>query len=164
MNKLFRPQRLPITVATSAPEPSRAAGGARAVSEAIDRIGLLGSRQQQKLLKVLQAIESDSAHLSQPASPTEEQALDPQDKLRLRVEEAQDAICVRMEVLSNWGNASWVGLAEVEFFDLNNTKLYVSPRDVDVRGTDTPGDLGHLVSQNLPVSGRSPTVNLGLVF
>nr|XP_019610228.1 PREDICTED: protein KIAA0556 homolog isoform X1 [Rhinolophus sinicus] len=144
------PERLPITVATSAPEPSRAAGGARAVSEAIDRIGLLGSRQQQKLLKVLQAIESDSAHLSQPASPTEEQALDPQDKLRLRAEEAQDAICVRMEVLSNWGNASWVGLTEVEFFDLNNTKLCVSPRDVDVRGTDTPGDLGHLVSRNLP--------------
>lgn len=35
-------------------------------------------RQQQKLLKVLQAIESDSAHLSRAASPTEEQALDPQ--------------------------------------------------------------------------------------
>lgn len=82
----------------------------------------------------------------------------------MRAEEAQDAICVRMEVLSNWGNASWVGLTEVEFFDLNNTKLYVSARDVDVRGTDTPGDPGHLVSRNLPVSGRSPTVNLGLVF
>lgn len=35
-------------------------------------------RQQQKLLKVLQAIENDSAHLSRVVSPTEEQVLDPE--------------------------------------------------------------------------------------
>ncbi|KAB0383108.1 hypothetical protein FD755_005025, partial [Muntiacus reevesi] len=73
------PELPPITTATSTQEPARAAGGARAVSEAIDRIGLLGSRQQQKLLKVLQAIESDSTHLSLVVSPTEEQVLDPED-------------------------------------------------------------------------------------
>ncbi|XP_014650074.1 PREDICTED: uncharacterized protein KIAA0556 homolog isoform X2 [Ceratotherium simum simum] len=142
------PELLRITVATSAQEPSRAAGGARAVSEAIDRIGLLGSRQQQRLLKVLQAIESDSAHVGQVVSPTEEQVPNPEDKSRMKAEEIKDAVYVTMEILSNWGNASWVGLTEVEFFDLNNTKLYVSPHDVDIRNTDTPGDLGHLVNRN----------------
>ncbi|XP_059752793.1 katanin-interacting protein isoform X5 [Balaenoptera ricei] len=137
------------STATSAQEQSKAAGGARAVSEAIDRIGLLGSRQQQKVLKVLQAIESDSAQLSQVVSPTEEQVLDPEDKSGPKAEEIKDAIYVTMEILSNWGSASWVGLTEVEFFDRNNTKLYVSPRDVAVRNSDTPGELGHLVSRNL---------------
>uniref|UniRef100_A0A4W2C8H5 Katanin interacting protein n=1 Tax=Bos indicus x Bos taurus TaxID=30522 RepID=A0A4W2C8H5_BOBOX len=143
------PELPPITTVTSTQEPARAAGGARAVSEAINRIGLLGSRQQQKLLKVLQAIESDSARLGWVVSPTEEQVLDPEDKSGPKAEEIKDAIYVTMEILSNWGNTSWVGLTEVEFFDLNNTKLYVSPHDVDIRNTDMPGDLGHLVSRNL---------------
>ncbi|KAM7148857.1 katanin-interacting protein isoform 1-T1 [Molossus nigricans] len=142
-------QQLPITEVTSAQEPSRAAGGARAVSEAIDRIGLLGSRQQQKLLKVLQVIESDSAHVSRVASPTEEQVLDPEDTLRTQAEGVKDAIYVTVEILSNWGSPSWVGLTEVEFFDLSNTKLYVSPHDVDVRNTDAPGALGQLVNRTL---------------
>nr|KAF6489779.1 hypothetical protein HJG59_007249 [Molossus molossus] len=143
------PEQLPITEVTSAQEPSRAAGGARAVSEAIDRIGLLGSRQQQKLLKVLQVIESDSAHVSRVASPTEEQVLDPEDTLRTQAEGVKDAIYVTVEILSNWGSPSWVGLTEVEFFDLSNTKLYVSPHDVDVRNTDAPGALGQLVNRTL---------------
>nr|XP_023471850.1 protein KIAA0556 homolog isoform X4 [Equus caballus] len=151
------PELLPITVATSTQEPSRAAGGARAVSEAMDRICLLGSRQQQKLLKGLQAVESDSAHLGQVVSPTEKPVLDPEDKLRMKVEEIKDAIYVTMEILSNWGNASWVGLTEVEFFDLNHTKLYVSPHDVDIRNTDAPGDLGHLVNRNL-ASKKDPSL------
>ena len=45
------PQLPPITTATSTQEPARAAGGARAVSEAIDRIGLLGSRYLSKRLQ-----------------------------------------------------------------------------------------------------------------
>ncbi|XP_032698591.1 LOW QUALITY PROTEIN: protein KIAA0556 homolog [Lontra canadensis] len=146
---------LPTAVATSTTspaspqEPSRAAGGARAVSEAIDRIGLLGSRQQQRLLKVLQAIESDSAQLSTVASATEECVPDPEDKLRIKGGDIEDAIYVTLEILSNWGHASWVGLTEVEFFDLHNTKLYVSPHDVDVRTTNTPGEPGHLVNRSL---------------
>ncbi|XP_047570336.1 katanin-interacting protein isoform X1 [Lutra lutra] len=137
------------TSSTSPQEPSRAAGGARAVSEAIDRIGLLGSRQQQRLLKVLQAIESDSAQLSMVASATEECVPDPEDKLRIKGGDIKDAIYVTLEILSNWGHASWVGLTEVEFFDLHNTKLYVSPHDVDVRTTNTPGEPGHLVNRSL---------------
>ncbi|VFV42972.1 uncharacterized protein LYPA_23C000470 [Lynx pardinus] len=62
-----------------------------------------------------------------------------------------------MEILSNWGHTSWVGLMEVEFFDRNNTKLYVSPHDVDIRNTDTPGDLGHLVNRNL-ASKKDPSL------
>ncbi|XP_059548446.1 katanin-interacting protein isoform X3 [Myotis daubentonii] len=142
------PELLPITMETNTEEPSQAAGGARAVSAAIDRIGLLGSRQQQKLLEVLRAIESDSAHVSRVASPAEEQVLAPEDKLGVNTE-MKDAIYVTMEILSNWGNLSWVGLTEVEFFDLDNTKLYVSPHDVDIRNADMPGDLGQLVNRNL---------------
>ncbi|XP_045428482.1 katanin-interacting protein isoform X3 [Pipistrellus kuhlii] len=142
-------QPLPITMETSTEEPSQAAGGARAVSAAIDRIGLLGNRQQQKLLEVLRAIESDSAHASRMASPAEEQVPAPEDKLAVKAEEMKDAIYVTMEILSNWGSPSWVGLTEVEFFDLDNTKLYVSPHDVDIRNADSPGDLGQLVNRNL---------------
>uniref|UniRef100_A0A8C5Y5X8 Katanin interacting protein n=1 Tax=Microcebus murinus TaxID=30608 RepID=A0A8C5Y5X8_MICMU len=144
---------LPIATATTPQEPSRAAAGDKAIDQAIDRISLLGSRQQQKLLKVLQAIESDSAHLGGVVSPTEEQGPDPEDKLRMRAEEIKDAVYVTMEILSNWGNPLWVGLTEVEFFDLNDTKLYVSPHDVDIRNTDTPGHLGYLVNRNL--SGKN---------
>ena len=78
------------------------------------------------------------------------------DKSGPNAEEIKDAIYVTMEILSNWGNTSWVGLTEVEFFDLNNTKLYVSPHDVDIRNADVPGDLGHLVNRNLAVSGGGP--------
>ncbi|XP_045398806.1 katanin-interacting protein isoform X6 [Lemur catta] len=143
------PELLPIATATTPQEPSRAAGGDKAIDQAIDRIGLVGSRQQQKLLKVLQAIESDSAHLSGVVSPTEDQVPDPEDKRRTRPEEIKDAVYVTMEILSNWGNPLWVGLTEVEFFDLNDSKLYVSPHDVDIRNTDTPGHLGYLVNRNL---------------
>uniref|UniRef100_G1RLK3 Katanin interacting protein n=1 Tax=Nomascus leucogenys TaxID=61853 RepID=G1RLK3_NOMLE len=140
---------LPITTATTTQEPARAAGGARAINQAMDRIGLLGSRQQQKLLKVLQALESDSAHLGRVVSPTKEQVSEAEDKQRMRADEIKDAIYVTMEILSNWGNSWWVGLTEVEFFDLNDTKLYVSPHDVDIRNTAMPGELGRLVNRNL---------------
>ncbi|XP_053410642.1 katanin-interacting protein isoform X2 [Nycticebus coucang] len=142
---------LPITTATTTPEQFRAAGGDKAIDQAIDRIGLLGSRQQHKLLKVLQAIESDTAHFSGVVSPTEDQVLDVEDKQTMKAEEIKDAVYVTMEILSNWGNPLWVGLTEVEFFDLNDTKLYVSPHDVDIRNTDTPGHLGCLVNRNLAV-------------
>lgn len=81
----------------------------------------------------------------------------------MKAEEPKDAIYVTMEILSNWGSPAWVGLTEVEFFDLNNTKLYVSPHDVDIRNTDTPGDLGQLVNRNA-VSGGGPGARLGWCF
>lgn len=82
----------------------------------------------------------------------------------MEAEEMRDAIYVTMEILSTWGSRSWVGLTEVEFFDLDNTKLYVSPHDVDVRNTDTPGDLGLLVNRNLEVGGGGTGASLGLMI
>lgn len=147
---------LPVTLeATSTQKPAQMAGGGHAVSEAIGRIGLLESRQQQKLLKVLQSIESDSAYLSQLASPAEEPLRDLEGPGRPDVEEIQDAVYVTMEILSNWGDLAWVGLLEVEFFDQTDTKLYVSPHDVDIRNADVPGNLSQLVNRHLSGSGTS---------
>lgn len=69
------------------------------------------------------------------------------------MEEIQDAVYVTMEILSNWGDLAWVGLLEVEFFDQTDTKLYVSPHDVDIRNTDVPGNLSQLVNRHLAGSG-----------
>ncbi|XP_047389594.1 katanin-interacting protein isoform X3 [Sciurus carolinensis] len=143
----------PKALVTTSPEPPRTAGGARAVSHAIDRIGLWGCRQQQKLLKVLQAIESDSAHFSGMVVSSKEQDLDPEDKWRMAPAEVGEAVHVTMEILSTWGSASRVGLTEVEFFDLSSTKLYVSPHDVEVRSAGEPGQAGSLVNRDLASEG-----------
>ncbi|KQK84800.1 hypothetical protein AAES_45431 [Amazona aestiva] len=63
--------------------------------------------------------------------------------------EVQDAIYVTMELLSNWGNPINVGLSKVEFFDLYNKKIFMSPHDVDIRNADNPGDLCCLVNKSL---------------
>uniref|UniRef100_A0A4X2KHU6 Katanin interacting protein n=1 Tax=Vombatus ursinus TaxID=29139 RepID=A0A4X2KHU6_VOMUR len=136
-----------LSIASVVSEPSETSGGTNAVTEAIERIGLLGSRQQKKLLKVLQAIENDPAHLSHVGP--EEPVSYLENTLKSKVEEIKDAIYVTMEILSNWGNEVCVGLTEVEFFDLNNEKVFVSPHDVDIRNTDKPGDLSCLINRNL---------------
>lgn len=151
------PELLAVIPVTTNPELCRAAGGANASNQATDRTGPLGSRQQHKLLGVLHTMESDTAHLSRVAVPTEKHILDPEEKWRARIDEIEDAIYVTMEILSNWGNASWVGLTEVQFFDLNDIKLYVSPHDVDIRNTVLPGKLGCLVNRDL-VSKKDPPV------
>uniref|UniRef100_A0A8C9PMX5 Katanin interacting protein n=1 Tax=Spermophilus dauricus TaxID=99837 RepID=A0A8C9PMX5_SPEDA len=147
----------PKALVTSSPEPPGTAAGARAVDQAIDRIGLWGSRQQQKLLEVLQAIESDSAHFSGIVVSSKERAQDPEDNWRMAPGDMGDAVCVTIEILSTWGSVSRVGLTEVEFFDVSNTKLYVSPHDVAVQSSGSPGDLGSLVNRNL-ASERDPPV------
>ncbi|KAM7329310.1 hypothetical protein ACRRTK_010923 [Alexandromys fortis] len=157
------PELLAVTPVTTNPELHRAAGGANASNQAMDRTGPLGSRQQQKLLGVLQTTENDTTHLSRVAVPTEKPVLDPEEKWRARADEIEDAIYVTMEILSNWGNASWVGLTEVQFFDLNDTKLYVSPHDVDIRNTVLPGKLGCLVNRDL-VSASIIPISLGTLI
>ncbi|KFW07344.1 Uncharacterized protein KIAA0556, partial [Eurypyga helias] len=69
--------------------------------------------------------------------------------------EVRDAIYVTMELLSNWGNPVNVGLSEVEFFDLSNEKIFVSPHDVDIRNADNAGDLCCLVNKNLNTTKES---------
>ncbi|NXU40502.1 K0556 protein, partial [Drymodes brunneopygia] len=69
--------------------------------------------------------------------------------------EVHDAIYVTMELLSNWGNPANVGLSQVEFFDLHNERIFVSPHDVDIRNADNPGDLCCLVNKNLNLPKES---------
>ncbi|XP_063082778.1 katanin-interacting protein isoform X5 [Cavia porcellus] len=139
---------LPTAMVNTMPGPPRIAGEDQLIQQTIPRTGLSESRQQQKFLEVPQAIEDDSTHPKEVAAPSEEQVLDTKDKWRLSTGETKDAVFVTMEIMSNWGNPSWVGLTEVEFFDLNYTKLYVSPHDVDVQNTTEPGELGFLVNRN----------------
>ncbi|KAK7833252.1 hypothetical protein U0070_017251 [Myodes glareolus] len=87
----------------------------------------------------------------------------PEGKWRARADEIEDAIYVTMEILSNWGNASWVGLTEVQFFDLNDIKLYVSPHDVDIRNAVLPGKLGCLVNRDLVPASIIP-MSLGTLI
>ncbi|XP_029139173.1 protein KIAA0556 homolog [Protobothrops mucrosquamatus] len=65
--------------------------------------------------------------------------------------EVRDAIYITIEILSNWGDVSRVGLTEVEFFDLNFERVFVSPHDVDIRHADPPGELSYLVNQSTNV-------------
>lgn len=53
---------------------------------------------------------------------------------------------VTMEILSNWGHSSQVGLTEIQFFCPQNQKLFVSPHDLDIRNTEQPGNLDALVN------------------
>uniref|UniRef100_A0A8C5TXH2 Katanin interacting protein n=1 Tax=Malurus cyaneus samueli TaxID=2593467 RepID=A0A8C5TXH2_9PASS len=69
--------------------------------------------------------------------------------------EVHDAIYVTMELLSNWGDPASVGLRQVEFFDLHNEKMFVSPHDVDIRNADNAGDLCCLVNKNLNLTKES---------
>ncbi|XP_028561316.2 katanin-interacting protein isoform X1 [Podarcis muralis] len=131
----------PFPPASATNEPPQKLQEGSVVSTAMERIGHLGNRQQKKLLKVLQEIESQSSCRSSPVL----------GQLELE-REVRDAIYITVEILSNWGNATRVGLTEVEFFDLHHAKVFVSPHDVDIRHADMPGELGCLVNRNSKVS------------
>ncbi|XP_029858365.1 katanin-interacting protein isoform X3 [Aquila chrysaetos chrysaetos] len=114
------------------------------------------SPQKKKLLKVLPEPESPSACDNELSRSDDKPEVD--SMLREKVTtsmEVHDAIYVTMELLSNWGNPVNVGLSEVEFFDLYNEKIIVSPHDVDIRNADNPGDLCCLVNKNLNITKES---------
>ncbi|XP_073398867.1 katanin-interacting protein isoform X2 [Dendrobates tinctorius] len=102
------------------------------ISQAIERITLMELSQQKKLLKVLQNI--DKEHVSgsdlKVCSPPAE----------------RDAIYITVEIISNWGNPYTVGLTEIQFFNMKDQKMFVSPHDVDIRNAAFPGDLHCLVN------------------
>ncbi|XP_063790297.1 katanin-interacting protein isoform X2 [Pseudophryne corroboree] len=110
------------------------------ITQAIEGINLLELSQQKKLLKVLQNIDTNSASYNEPK----------EDNLKYNLpavnDAVNDAVYITVEIISNWGNPYSVGLTEVQFFDLKNQKIYVSPHDVDIRNTDFPGDLHCLVN------------------
>ncbi|NP_001088144.1 protein KATNIP homolog [Xenopus laevis] len=110
------------------------------VTKAIEKINLMKISQQKKLLKVLQDIDNDSSTNSNSEGEIlkwDSVYLDPAVK---------DVICITVEILSNWGNQYYIGLTEIQFFDLKNEEIYVSPHDVDIRNVDVPGDPTCLVN------------------
>ncbi|XP_041829340.1 katanin-interacting protein isoform X2 [Melanotaenia boesemani] len=112
------------------------------VTLAMQRITLMGPRQQQKLLKALEKLDAIPSH-------NIPQNIQTDYSRQLRVQssaEVTPALYVTMEILSNWGNALQVGLTELQFFCLRNKKLYVSHHDLDIRNADHPGNLGVLVN------------------
>ncbi|KAJ8399898.1 hypothetical protein AAFF_G00406280 [Aldrovandia affinis] len=116
--------------------------GESGVAKAMQRITLMEPSQQKKLLKALEKIEADTnvdfPQISKTSSvkPARAQAS----------AEVTASLYVTMEILSNWGNSSQVGLTEMQFFCLRNRKVYVSPHDLDIRNADHPGNLGALVN------------------
>ncbi|XP_035745023.1 katanin-interacting protein [Egretta garzetta] len=150
-------KKVPVSSVVSAmAQPPEKSQTRAAVTKAVERICPFGSRQQKKLLKVLPEPESHSAcdndtFLSDDKSEVDDMS---RDKMTTSME-VRDAIYVTMELLSNWGNPVNVGLSEVEFFDLYNEKIFVSPHDVDIRNADNPGDLCCLVNKNLNTTKES---------
>ncbi|NXJ80810.1 K0556 protein, partial [Trogon melanurus] len=127
-----------------------------AVPKAAERMCPFGSGQQKKPLQVLQEPENRSACDNDPFLSDDKSDRDAvlREKMTTSME-VRDAVYVTMELLSNWGNPVNVGLSEVEFFDLHNGKIFVSPHDVDIRNADNPGDLCCLVNKNLNIARKS---------
>ncbi|NWW50343.1 K0556 protein, partial [Pedionomus torquatus] len=139
-------------------EPPEKSQTPTSAMKAVERICPFGRRyiQQKKLLKAFPEPESCSACDNDLFLPADKSEVDStlREKVTTSVE-VRDAIYVTMELLSNWGNPVNVGLSEVEFFDLCNGKIFVSPHDVDIRNADNPGDLCCLVNKNLNTAKES---------
>ncbi|CAM9158646.1 unnamed protein product [Lampetra planeri] len=161
--------------------PSSTHKDQNSITVAMQRITLMGSRERQKLLKVLGELEAGPADQSKQLVSPPSVVLVPlhltQTGLTVRLwsqrrppsSEVTPALYVTMEIVSNWGSALQVGLTEMQFFSLRNKKLYVSPHDIDIRNTDFPGNLGALVDgkvKELDVGARRVKLYLNrtLVF
>ncbi|CAL8283535.1 unnamed protein product [Merluccius merluccius] len=114
------------------------------VSQAMQRITLMGPRQQQRLLEALENLETGPGF--DPAPQPDKMELSRPAPRRRSSTEVTTPLYVTMEILSNWGNALRVGLTEMQFFCPRNRKLYVSPHDLDIRNADFPGNLAALVN------------------
>ncbi|XP_039245499.1 katanin-interacting protein isoform X5 [Pipra filicauda] len=143
------------SLVSSMTEPPEKSQTRSAVTKA-ERICPFGSRQKKKLLKVFLEHESHSACDNDRSLADDKAEADSmlREKVTASVE-VHDAIYVTMELLSNWGNPGNVGLSQVEFFDLHDEKIFVSPHDVDIRNADNPGDLCCLVNKNLNLRKES---------
>ncbi|MBN3276848.1 K0556 protein, partial [Polyodon spathula] len=145
-----------LAINGSIPSTSAETVGESEVTKAMERIRLLELRvscistflelalcslcsQQKKLLKALERIEVDSC--------LDKKSIDTTEKAQAQKgAEVTGSVYVTLEILSNWGDCSRVGLTEVQFFSLKNHKLYVSIHDVDIRNADYSGDLGALIN------------------
>uniref|UniRef100_A0A8C1GUB8 KATNIP domain-containing protein n=1 Tax=Cyprinus carpio TaxID=7962 RepID=A0A8C1GUB8_CYPCA len=131
------PLQTPRTTTRHAPEEEEE--DQYRVNRAMRRIALMERRQQKCLLKALERIDAeDQSDLTDSSSFSLTQTeASPQ---------VTPTLYVTMEILSNWGHPGQVGLTEVQFFCPQNSKLYVSPHDLDIRNTDQPGNLAALVN------------------
>ncbi|NXW01608.1 K0556 protein, partial [Fregetta grallaria] len=144
------------SIVSAMAEPPEKSQTRTAVTKAVERICPFGSRQQKKLLKVFPEPESHSACDNDIFQSDDKSEVDSMLREKMTNSmEVRDAIYVTMELLSTWGNPVNVGLSEVEFFDLHNEKIFVSPHDVDIRNADNPGDLCCLVNKNLNTTKES---------
>nr|XP_009934611.1 PREDICTED: uncharacterized protein KIAA0556 homolog [Opisthocomus hoazin] len=144
------------SVVSAMAEPPEKSQMRTTVTKAAETTCPFGSRQQKKLLEVLPEPESHSACDDDILLSDDKSEVDSmlREKMTTGIE-VRDAIYVTMELLSNWGNPVNVGLSEVEFFDLHNEKIFVSPHDVDIRNADNAGDLCCLVNKNLNTTKES---------
>ncbi|NXO89853.1 K0556 protein, partial [Certhia brachydactyla] len=127
-----------------------------AVTRAVERFCPLGSRQKKRLLKAFAEHGSHSVCDSDRSLAGGKAGVNSMWREKTTATmEVHDAIYVTMELLSNWGNPANVGLSQVEFFDLHNERIFVSPHDVDIRNADNPGDLCCLVNKNLNLPKES---------
>ncbi|NXO06614.1 K0556 protein, partial [Oriolus oriolus] len=126
------------------------------VTRAVERFCPFGSRQKKRLLKAFAERGSHSACDSDRSLAGDKAGVNStwRDEMAASMD-VHDAIYVTMELLSNWGNPANVGLSQVEFFDLHNERIFVSPHDVDIRNADNPGDLCCLVNKNLNLPKES---------
>ncbi|NXE90775.1 K0556 protein, partial [Menura novaehollandiae] len=150
-------KKLSVSSAVSAmTEPPRKCQTRTAITKTVERFCPFGSRQKRKLLKAFVERESCSACDNDRSLSDGKAEGDSilREKMTTSVE-VHDAIYVTMELLSNWGNPANVGLSQVEFFDLHNEKIFVSPHDVDIRNADNPGDLCCLVNKSLNLTKES---------
>ncbi|TRY89704.1 hypothetical protein DNTS_033846, partial [Danionella cerebrum] len=119
------------------------------VQSAMRRIALMEPRQQKCLLKALEKIDADDQtnnmdSSSSSFSPTRNPSLS--TSLQQDASQVTPVFYITMEILSNWGHMTQVGLTEVQFFCPQNRKLYVSPHDLDIRNANQPGNLSSLVN------------------
>ncbi|NXG49806.1 K0556 protein, partial [Psilopogon haemacephalus] len=155
------PQKKQFTlssVVSAMAEPPEHSQTRTAVTEAAEGLCPFGSRylQEKKLLKGLLEPGSHSACDNDTFLTDKSEAGSMLREVCVTSRmEVPDAIYVTMELLSNWGNAVNVGLRQVEFFDLYNKKIFVSPHDVDIRNADNRGDLCCLVNKTLNITEES---------
>ncbi|NXS32909.1 K0556 protein, partial [Pomatostomus ruficeps] len=126
------------------------------VTRAVERFCPFGSRQKKRVLKAFVEPGSHSACDSDRSLAGDKAGVNSTWREKITTSmEVHDAIYVTMELLSNWGNPGSVGLSQVEFFDLHNERIFVSPHDVDIRNADNPGNLCCLVNKNLNLPKES---------
>ena len=59
---------------------------------------------------------------------------------------------VIIEINSNWGHPSRVGVTEVQFFDLEGQRLTLQPSSLDVRNaSESKGELANIVNARMKV-------------